>query len=93
MKTLGYILLTAVCYFGALISIIASAFNAIMAFDLWNKVPQGWSLRPIGWDGLLILNTLCTFLISSVLLFVVVWLPRRIDQHVNANRSGNANAH
>lgn len=92
MRTLGYILLTLAIFFIAMFTIVACAFNFALIYSVWDQPPTGWHIRPFGWDGLLVLNVLCTFLVSDVAWFAVIWIPMRID-HVNANRSGNADAH
>ena len=81
MKVFAYILLMLAVY-AAFIFTIASCSLDLAAMDaLWNQPPAGWHIRLFGWNGLLIINVLCTFVVAGALFGSLFWLPRRLDKH------------
>ncbi len=91
MKSFSILLLSAILAFTGMLVICASGLNLALICTVWDQPPKDWHIRLFGWDGLLLINLLCTFVVSGILFFVLFWLPRRLDQHVNANGSGGSN--
>jgi hypothetical protein len=69
LKVIGALSMMLVIYAGMLLTMMAAAMDLGFASTAWDHVPQGWHIRVFGWNGLLVVNALCTFIVSGYFFF------------------------
>lgn len=83
MKTLAYIVGMLGLLATFLLTIVATALNFAVAYSAWDHPPSDIHIRLFGWNGLLVINALCTFIIGGVSFFTLMFLPAYLERKAN----------
>ena len=72
MKVIAQVVLAVVVYAIFVVLIAMSGIDLALSMLLWDKVPAGMNMRVFAWNGLLIINVLCTAFIAGLTMFLAL---------------------